>query len=161
MFSSHSSEPMVDERRLSDPGPGNNRDDVDILACPGTIQKSDILLSTKQIGSCNRQFGYRNLLGSLSCRRLTSSSTRSCNGHLLQGLTSDSKPCVDGACYRRYRLEKFARILKAPPGIFLKEHFKKNDHRLWDVFELFEWYQCVLMLVHHLTRSAPERCIAS
>src|SRR6516165_7205877 len=124
MFSSHSSEPMVDERRLSDPGPGNNRDDVDILACPCTIQKSDVLLSTKQIGSGNRQFGYRNLLGSLSYRRLTSSSTRSCSRHLPQGLTSDSKPCVDGACYRGYRLEKLTRVLKAPTGVFLKKHFE-------------------------------------
>src|ERR1700726_292804 len=53
MFSSHPSEPMVNERRLSDPSPGNDCNDVDILVCPCAIQKSDILLSTKNIASGN------------------------------------------------------------------------------------------------------------
>ena len=53
LASSHSSEPMVDERRLSDPSPGNDCNDVDILVCPRIIQKSDILLSTKNIASGN------------------------------------------------------------------------------------------------------------
>src|SRR5271165_794 len=53
MVSSHSSKPMVNERGLSDPSPGNNCNDVDILVCPGTIQKSDILLPTKDIASCD------------------------------------------------------------------------------------------------------------
>jgi hypothetical protein len=44
---------MVNERRLSDPSPSNDGNDVDILACPRTIQKSDILLSTKNIFSGN------------------------------------------------------------------------------------------------------------
>src|SRR5271166_4840762 len=51
--SSHPSEPMVDERRLSDSSPGNDCNDVDILLCPCIIQKSDILLSTKNIASGN------------------------------------------------------------------------------------------------------------
>ena len=34
MFSSHPSEPMVDQRRLSDSGPGNNCNDIDLLVCP-------------------------------------------------------------------------------------------------------------------------------
>src|SRR5260370_23380331 len=53
MFSSHPSEPMVDDRGLPDTGPCNNCNDVDILVCPCTIQKSDVLLSTKNITSCN------------------------------------------------------------------------------------------------------------
>src|SRR5271166_4606887 len=53
MFCSHPPEPMVDERRLPDPSPGNDCNDVDILVCPCMIQKSDILLSTKNIASCN------------------------------------------------------------------------------------------------------------
>src|SRR5580700_3387293 len=53
MFSSHPSEPMVNERGLTDPSPGNDCHDVDILVCPCTIQKSDIVLSTKNIVSCN------------------------------------------------------------------------------------------------------------
>jgi hypothetical protein len=40
---------MVDEGRLSNPSPGNDGNDVDILVCPGTIEKSDVLLPTKQI----------------------------------------------------------------------------------------------------------------
>src|SRR5258705_10343679 len=39
MFSPHPSEPMVDERRLPDPCPGNDCNDVYPLLCPCTIQK--------------------------------------------------------------------------------------------------------------------------
>src|ERR1700745_2716948 len=53
MVSSHPSKTMVNERGLSDPSPGNNCNDVDILVCPCTIQKSDILLPTKDIASCD------------------------------------------------------------------------------------------------------------
>src|SRR5271165_365056 len=67
MVSSHSSEPVVNERRLSDPSPGNDCNDVDILVCPCTIQKSDILLSTEDVASCNRQPGYRDLFRRTSC----------------------------------------------------------------------------------------------
>src|ERR1700758_4973611 len=67
MFSSHPSEPMVDQRRLSDPSPGDYCNDVDILVCPCTIQKSDILLSAKNIASCNGQSGYGNLLRCKPC----------------------------------------------------------------------------------------------
>jgi hypothetical protein len=38
VFSSHPAEPMVNERGLSDPTPGNNRNDVGILVCPGLIR---------------------------------------------------------------------------------------------------------------------------
>src|SRR5712664_168265 len=77
MLSSHPSEPMVNERGLPDPSPGNDCNDVDILVCPCTIQKSDILLSTKNIASCNGQSGYGNLFRCKSCWRLASSDTRS------------------------------------------------------------------------------------
>src|SRR5258707_9707138 len=53
MFSSHPPEPTVNERRLPDPCPGNNCNDVCIPVCPCTIQKSEILLSAKNITSCN------------------------------------------------------------------------------------------------------------
>src|ERR1700730_16183351 len=43
-FSSHPSEPMVDKRGLPGPSPGNDRNDIYILVCPCTIQKSDIVL---------------------------------------------------------------------------------------------------------------------
>src|SRR6516225_4287944 len=49
VFSSHPSKPMVDERGLSDSSPGNDCNDIHMLVCPCTIQKSDILLSTKNI----------------------------------------------------------------------------------------------------------------
>src|ERR1700740_206624 len=58
MVSSHPSEPMVNECGLSDPSPGNNCNDVDILVGPCNIQESYILLSTKNIASCNGQSGY-------------------------------------------------------------------------------------------------------
>ena len=43
------SEPMVDERRLPNTSPGNDRNDIDILVCPRVIQEGHILLSTKKI----------------------------------------------------------------------------------------------------------------
>src|SRR5271169_2836530 len=82
MFSSHPPEPMVNERGLPDPSPGNNCNDVDVLVCPCTIQKSDILLSTKNIASGNGQSGYGNLLRCKSCWRLASYDTRSRRGRL-------------------------------------------------------------------------------
>jgi hypothetical protein len=45
-----------------------------------------------------------------------------------------------------YRFAEANAILKAPPGVFLKEHVKWNDERLWDTFEFFERQRCVLML---------------
>src|SRR5271170_7176309 len=54
MVSSHASEPMVNERRLSDPSPRDDCHDIYILVRPCIIQESDILLSSKNIASCNR-----------------------------------------------------------------------------------------------------------
>jgi hypothetical protein len=53
MFSSQPSEPMVDESRLSDPSPSDDRNDIYPTICPCVIQGSDILLSTKNIASGN------------------------------------------------------------------------------------------------------------
>src|SRR5260221_6194577 len=58
MFSSHLPEPMVDQRGLPDTGPGNDGNDIDMLVCPCIIQESEILLSPKNIASCNGQSGY-------------------------------------------------------------------------------------------------------
>jgi hypothetical protein len=55
---------MVHERRLPDPSPGNDGNDVYALICPGIIEESDILLPTKKIASGNGQSGYGNLLWS-------------------------------------------------------------------------------------------------
>src|SRR6202041_2717195 len=49
LFSRHSSEPMIDQRGLSDPGPGNDGYDIYLLVCPGIIQESDVSLSPKNI----------------------------------------------------------------------------------------------------------------
>src|SRR6516225_4153383 len=57
LLTRHPSEPMVSKRGLSNTRPGNDCNDVDILVSPGTIQKSDILLSAKNIISCNGQSG--------------------------------------------------------------------------------------------------------
>ena len=103
---------MVNERGFSDPSPGNDCNDIDMLLCPCAIQESDILLSTKNIASGNGQSGYGNLVRCKSCWRLASSDTRSGRGRLLQALTSDSTPCVDSARYRRHRLQKFGRSLE-------------------------------------------------
>src|SRR6266436_8765935 len=105
---------MVDQCGLPDAGPGNDRQDIYLWVCPGVIQKSDILLSTKQIASCNWQSGYGNLLRCKSCWGLAGSDTRSGRGRLQEALTSDSTPRVDCACYRRYRLEELAGSLETP-----------------------------------------------
>src|SRR6516162_10249771 len=62
LFSSHSSEPMVDQRRFSDSAPGSNCNHIDLLVCPCIVQESDVLFTTKKITSCDRQSGYGNLL---------------------------------------------------------------------------------------------------
>ena len=128
---------MVDEGRLSDTSPSNNGNDVDILVCPSTIQKGDILLSTKQIASGNRQSGYGNLLRSKSCLPLANANSRGGRGRLLQALKSDSMPCLDSACYRWYRLLKLVRSPETLCRIFLKEFLKENYDRLWDIFKSF------------------------
>src|ERR1700759_1335436 len=66
IVNSHLSQPMVNERRLPDTGPGNDRNDIYLVICPCIIQESDILLSSKNIASCNRQSRYRNFLRSQS-----------------------------------------------------------------------------------------------
>ena len=70
--------------------PGNDCDDVDILLCPGTIQKSDVLFSPKDIASCNGQPGYGNFFRCKSCRHLAGSNTRIDRSDLLEALTSGS-----------------------------------------------------------------------
>jgi Predicted metal-binding integral membrane protein (DUF2182) len=111
--------------------------DVDILVCPGTIQKSDILLSTKNIAPGNGQSGQGNLLGSKFCWWLASSDTRSGKGRLQEALASDSTPSVDSGCYRRYRLQQLIRSPETLRRIFVKEFLKENDDRLWNIFESF------------------------
>src|SRR6516162_7002415 len=130
---------MVNKRGLPDPSPGNNCNDVDILVCPCTIPESNILLSTKNIASCNRQPGYRNLLRRKSCWSLTGPDTQSAGGHLLQALTSDSTPCVDSACNRRYRPQKLVRSSEALRRIFLQEFLKESYDRLGNIFESLKW----------------------
>src|SRR5258707_12678059 len=100
---------MVDQCGLPDTSPGYDGNDVDILVCPRTIQKSDVLLSTKNIASGNGQPGYGNLLRSESCWRLASSDTRSGRGRFLYALTSDSTPCIDSVGYRVHRLQQLVR----------------------------------------------------
>src|ERR1700682_1210904 len=128
---------MVDQCGLPDTGPGNDRHDIYLRVCPGVIQKSDILLSTKQIASCNRQSGYGNLLRRKSCSRLSSSDARNGRGRLQKALTSDSMGRVESARYRRHRLQQLVRSLETLCRIFLKEFIKENYDRLWNIFESF------------------------
>src|SRR5580704_18207171 len=58
VFSSHSPEPMVDQRRFSDSAPGNNGDNIDLLVCPCVVQESNIFLSTEDVAPCNGQSRY-------------------------------------------------------------------------------------------------------
>src|SRR5215510_14154997 len=101
---------MVDQRGLADASPGNDRNQIHPLVRPRVIEKSDILLSTKNITSRNGQSGYRDFLRSKFYWRLASSDTRSARGCLLQALTSDSTPRVDSVCYGQHRLQKFSRV---------------------------------------------------
>src|SRR6476620_9067288 len=112
---------MVNQRRLSDTGPGNDCNHVNILVRPCTIQERHIVLSTKKIASGNGQSGDGNLLGCEPSRPFWTYGMRSRRGYLLQALTSDSTPCVDSGRYRWHRFQEFSRVLKATPGVFLKE----------------------------------------
>ena len=85
------------------------------------IQESDILLSTKNIASGNGQSGYGNFLRCRSCWRLASSDTRSRGGVFWKLSRVILRPASIASCYRRYRLQKFGRILKTPRRVFLKE----------------------------------------
>ena len=53
-------------------------------------------------------------------------------------MTSDSTARIDSACHPRYRLQKFGRALKTPPGVLLEEYLNENNDRLRDMFEFFE-----------------------
>src|SRR5580704_2858392 len=111
MFCRHPSEPMVDERRLPDTGPCNDCNDIYLLVCPCPIQERNILLSTKNIATCNGQSGYGDLLWCESCPRFPEYHARRRCPHILEALTSDSTPFADSVCYHRHRLQKFGRIL--------------------------------------------------
>ena len=63
LFSSHSSEPMVDQRRFSDSAPGHNGDHIDLPVCPCIVQETDVLFATKNITSCDGQSGYEIFFG--------------------------------------------------------------------------------------------------
>src|SRR6516165_6851017 len=60
IFSSHPSEPMVDERRLPDAGPCNDGHDIYIPVRPRCVEESDILLSTKDVAPRKWQSCYGN-----------------------------------------------------------------------------------------------------
>jgi hypothetical protein len=55
-----------------------------------------------------------------------------------QALATDRTPRVDRACYRRYRRQKFGRILKTPRRVFLQQDLQENNDRLGDAFEFFK-----------------------
>src|SRR5271165_6787795 len=55
MIGSKPSEPMVDQRGLPDTSPGDDCNDIYLAVFPGGIQKSDILLSTKNVAPGNGQ----------------------------------------------------------------------------------------------------------
>src|SRR6516225_8123063 len=115
---------MIDQRGLSDTGPGNDGHNVDIPVGPRVIQENDILLSTKKIASCNGQSGYGNLLGYSSSWLFASSDTRDSRSCLLQALTGDSDPSIDSDYYCRNRLQKFIWALETKRRVFLKESLK-------------------------------------
>src|SRR5215471_12369015 len=124
MFSSHSPEPMIDERGLPDTSPGNNGNDVYLLVRPCRIQESDVLFLPKNIASRNGQSCYRNFLGCQSCRRPASSDAQICRGKLSQALIGDRASTVDSVRYRRQHHQQFGRVLKTQPWVFLQEHLK-------------------------------------
>src|SRR5215471_11115364 len=51
VFSSHLSEPMVDERRLPDSGPCHDGHDIYVRVSPCVIEESDVLFSAKNSAS--------------------------------------------------------------------------------------------------------------
>ena len=66
-------------------------------------------------------------------------------------------PCIDSACYGRYRLQQLVRRPKTLRRIFLKE----NYDRLCNIFESLKRQGRVLMLVHHLSGRTSKWCLSS
>ena len=139
MFRSHPIEPMVDKRRLSDTGSGNDCDDIYICIPPCIIQEGDIFLPIENIASRLRQSVYRNPFRTrFFCWRRSNYCVGIAGRCLLHVLKSNCLPFSDGACYRRYRFQKLDRGLKTPRGIFLEEDFNECNEWLWHTFELLE-----------------------
>ena len=155
MFRSHSPEPMVDQRGLSNASPSHNCDDIYIRIGPCIIQESDIFLSTKKIASSNWQSGYSDVLR--SCGRLAGYGVGISIGPRPQALISNCKAFIDSARYRRQRLQKFGRCLKTPFGIFIEQHFNEADDRLRNPLEFLKRQGSVLMLRHNSGGRYPER----
>src|SRR5260370_10485193 len=80
VFSSHSPQPMVDQRGLPDTSPGDDANDVHMLVRQRSIQESDILLSPKNIAACNGQSRYGDFLRSQFCWLPASRGARFGNG---------------------------------------------------------------------------------
>src|SRR5215467_407336 len=53
MVARHSPEPMVNKRGLPHTGPGNNGNGIYLLVCPGSIQETNVLLSSKDAARRN------------------------------------------------------------------------------------------------------------
>src|ERR1700745_433492 len=109
-----------------------------MLVRPCVIEKSDILLSTKNITSGDGQSGYGNLLRCTTFCPLANANRQSGRRRLLQALTTDSTPGIESACYRRCRRQQLVRSLKAVRWVFLKEFLQENYERLWKIFELIK-----------------------
>src|SRR5258708_12695955 len=60
VFYAHLSEPMVDKCGLSDPSPGNDCNDIYMLARPCLMQEGELLLPTKNIPPANGPSSQRN-----------------------------------------------------------------------------------------------------
>src|SRR5215469_16020508 len=62
LFSSHPSKPMVDQRRLSGTGPGNDSDYVHLWVRQGCIQECQVSFAPEKLFARHGQSGYRNAL---------------------------------------------------------------------------------------------------
>jgi hypothetical protein len=147
---------MVDQRGLSNTGPGNDIHDIHARVCPGRIQKRNVLLSTEKIASCDRQPRYGNILRSQFCSRLASQAGGTASGQLSQALIREGLPFVDGTRDCRYELQKLGGSLKALLRIFLEEHRDEGDSRLRNTFEPLKRQRSVLMFCRNLEGTTPK-----
>src|SRR6516164_4192181 len=58
MFGRQVPEPLVNQRGFADTLPGHDGHDIDLRVSPGRIQKSQVLLSTKDLACSNGQSSY-------------------------------------------------------------------------------------------------------
>src|ERR1700757_501484 len=139
LFSSYPPQPTVDERGFPDTSPCDDANDVHTRVRRRSIQEREILFAPKNIAPGYRQSRDRDSLRSQFCCQPASCGVRFDNRHFPQALNSYSLPTGDSVHYHWHKLQQFGRSLEALRWVFVQQHLKQSNDRLWDILELVDW----------------------